>query len=406
MDTTTFHYRKSTARLRVIHDAFAGKAAELLPHLTPEAAQQAEIWWGPRPAFLDYNERGEIANLITRLERRIKRLQDAAKRGPLTTDLDVKIDGEVAPQFARVLAAFRKIPGINDPGNRITVGKTHVVLSWSSGAYTIHRGAVTGNNPDFASYAGPIEFEEILLRRGGPFQFEITTDRLRAIDLSQKVSTWRICLALMREKGARRGGFIHEDILHRFRGGNAVTFKTEQRHGRTCTKVTIAAGKADPAWVKQVATAIQTAAARAERLKRFKAQLEDLGTIAANQFCANEERAMENLRRELAAAGAEFTLAAAALHAAMQNAVYKKDLPAAPYAAMPKAFPARKAVTNGVLHVYNRAERSFTQAWERLTAARQALPESEWPADQRLEAVAQKLAATEMPVGQVTFALE
>jgi hypothetical protein len=398
-------FRPRPATLRVIHDAFMQAVMEKLPHMEPEAQPVAATLWGPRPDIRPYPQKGELAGLIARLDERAEYLATAAKRGTLSTVLDVKVDGEVSPQFARIWAAYRKTPGVVDPGQRVQIGETHVMLSWGSGHYKIFREAVIGACADLEGYKGPVHFEEVLLRKGGPFQLEITADGPRASDLSRKVSPWRICLALMHEKGARRGSVYYEDILHRFRCGNAVSFRQETKYGRPVTSAAIAAGKADPAWVKRVAACTQNARNRADRLKSFTAALEARGTAEAEKFCAAPDQIAENQRRELRAAKAEFTQASEALYKAMQAAVYRKDLPARPYTAMPAdaIFPRHKAVGNGPRHDYDRAQSTFKYAWERLVAARAANPDP--PEDPRLEKLEQVLASAPEKGGQELLAL-
>jgi hypothetical protein len=371
----SIRYRRTGARHRVLHDAFMGAVAAHVPHLEAEAAEEAQTLWGPRPAAVSYPAVGEIAGLIARLERRAEHLKRAAKRGPITAEMAVKVDGEVSAQFAKVWTAYRNIPGVPVNTNRVTVGETHVTLSWQTGAYRIFREAVVGAAPDLAGYTGAVEFDEVLLRRGGPFQLDITPGGPRATDLSGKVCRWRICLAMMRETGARRGSVYHADLLHRFRSGNAVTFRTVTKYGRASTQVTIAPGKADPAWVRRVNAGAQIATARVERLRTFVAALEGAAEAAAHEFCGEPTHIAENGRREYRAAAEEFNSASGALYRTMQAAVYKRDLPPAPYTSRPENFPPVKAVGHGVRHEYDRAQGWLTSAWERLVAARQANPD-------------------------------
>ncbi len=426
-------FRRTPARAMVAQHAFLDEAKKLLPHIfkdeqTPvvsvadwdiilesdveKQASAASLVAGklaclfgahvaPRilressydPQFLEWERAQqalvqEVHRAEMRARARASRYQFLAAYKPMSGHLPegYGFDGEISKQLAAVLVARRKAwetvgtPLTGEEWRTIDLASPKVALALPLGGYKIFREVFMPDDVR-GDFSGCIVLDERLASRGGLFKIGSEEQgKLHLVGLDKTVGLYVIARAVIRELGR----FCAGEVLRRLREGVKPTFamslagrRRSYHRNTTPARVSISAGRRDRekarAWSDRATRYLALAELHHAAVERISEQ----GREWARTWAGEPDVAAREIKSRYARAAAEFASARDRYNQRALKFCIKKSLDGVPFAVPPARFPARRAsLCKGDMGYICTAERDFSEKWDELVTARDAMKQA------------------------------
>lgn len=278
----------------------------------------------------------------------------------------------LTPNVARVLRVWTDCGGREAEIKDGFVTLNYATPEHTTGVYKLNTGLLL---PDLAmEFRGTLQVDpEIVRCLATRSTYVVTVDptkwKLSMVPSKDRWLRWTLIRHLYR---SYRGRFSRREIRRRLRSGVQPTFALVEARRRKY-RISLSAGKVPKEWSHLYRERLETAERRADRVERYRNELDAAASRVAEAIAASEFLQRQNAVREVKLRESAYVSARASFWKQCQSAMYQKRLPAEPFILPPWKDNLPQGLFKKVSSRMDRGVRfaltSFNSAYEKLLSA-------------------------------------